>query len=496
MPKERAAGRASATIGRQGCDEALPFCERCVAYGLDCEGYGSKRVAFRNQTQANTVSSKAVVMRAKPHVTISLPSIALPAGQRSLLHDFINGFASSRALSPVQNFYKDEIAPLAMEHEHVRSAILALTAAYTNNHRGAETFKSYQDAVQLFRLSLKDTANRQADLACMFILTWFEILIFDPENWKTHLKAACSLINSCGATLWGSSFGRNLIHSIARLDCQNSISGRAAPILDQKFYQLLELDGGRDVNDSNMDSVAVGACERLYGIIGATIYLNDEWMQSPMVDTEFQTRAFAIIQRLDTWYESLPKELHWSDDNNELSRRSHLQKMILLHYYSIKVHIFHMVDPLRLGLWNDSMVLARRCLLLIRAIGPPSKATQTDYKGDLGVPFAFAVVGVYFDDKEERQWINDYLFELGRDTVWCGYERAMCLRAWWQSSVSGKRLIMSRPKREDAPWDWKPEMGMNVGIVYEDLETGNLGRDSYFLNGSQKELVLLPARQT
>ncbi|RDW61467.1 hypothetical protein BP5796_11359 [Coleophoma crateriformis] len=444
MPKERAAGRANVTIGRQGCDEALPFCERCVAYGLDCEGYGSKRVAFRNQTQANTLSSKAMVMRAKPRVAISLPSIALPAGQRSLLHDFINGFASSRALSPVQNFYKDDIAPLAMEHEHVRSAILALTAAYTNNHRGAETFKSYQDAVQLFRLSLKDTANRQADLACMFILTWFEILIFDPENWKT----------------------------------------------------LLELDGGRDANDSNMDSVAVGACERLYGIVGATIYLNDEWMQSPMVDTEFQTRAFAIIQRLDKWYASLPKELHWSDDNNELSRRSHLQKMILLHYYSIKVHIFHMVDPLRLGLWNDSMVLARRCLLLIRAIGPPSKATQTDYKGDLGVPFAFAVVGVYFDDKEERQWINDYLFELGRDTVWCGYERAMCLRAWWQSSVSGKRLLMSRPKREDAPWDWKPEMGMNVGILYEDLKTGTLGRDSYFLNGSQKDLVLLPARQT
>lgn len=413
--------------------------------------------------------------------------------------------------------------------------------------------------------------------------------MYDPQKWVIHLEALCSLINRSGPSLIQTTFGRRLLHAVARLDCQNALSNRGRPLLDNFWYEILEsdttympimiVDNGDNVGltKADLEAMAVEYCRKLHGLLGAAAFLSYEWTSNtPRVTGDsLRERVLHVLHRLTLWYQSLPITLRWPEDvenspngaemifeadqeqyggcferettfssdvphdtiDRQLRRRSHLQKMILLHYYAIRVHLYHMLDPVRTPrLMQLSINLAQKCLYIIRALDKTfsfptprtediHRATQgikkttttthksthntkpSQYPSDMPVSFVFACIGVVLRDPSQRSWISEYLMQLGREGIWCGYERALCLHAWWKSdnAITGfggeasntrKRLIKSIPRRHEVPngslTTWTPEMGMGVDILYEDLETGETGFDRYRFSGyMQTQLVTM-----
>lgn len=410
--------------------------------------------------------------------------------------------------------------------------------------------------------------------------------MYDPQKWVIHLEALCGLINRSGTSLIQTTFGRRLLHAVARLDCQNALSNRGRPLLDNFWYELLESDTlympitttddgySFGLTETELEAMAVEYCRKLHGLLGAAAFLSYEWTSNtPLVTGDsLRERVLHVLHRLTLWYQSLPIVLRWPEDignsptgtatdqeqrgdyyeretifsrdvphdtiDRQLRRRSHLQKMILLHYYAIRVHLYHMLDPVRTPrLMQLSINLAQKCLYIIRALDNtfsfPAPRTETilratqgskmtataarksthntkpsQYPSDMPVSFVFACIGVVLRDSSQREWISEYLMQLGREGIWCGYERALCLHAWWKSdnsiirfgdedtSNTKKRLIKSIPRRHEVPngslTTWTPEMGMGVDILYENLETGETGFDRYHFSGyTQAQLVTM-----
>jgi hypothetical protein len=325
---------------------------------------------------------------------------------------------------------------------------------------------------------------------------------------------------------------------------------------------ITTVDDGDNIGltEPELEAMAVEYCRKLHGLLGAAAFLSHEWTSNtPRVTGDsLRERVLHVLRRLTLWYHSLPIALRWPEDvdNNptdtdtlfdqehygdiyesetnfsreiahdtidrQLRRRTHLQKMILLHYYAIRVHLYHMLDPVRTPrLMQMSINLAQKCLYIIRSLDstfsfptprPEGLATQakktttnktthntkpSQYPSDMPVSFVFACIGVVLEDPSQREWISEYLMQLGREGIWCGYERALCLHAWWKSdnAITGfgnegsskKRLIKSIPRRHEVPngslTTWTPEMGMGVDILYENLETGETGFDRYHFSG-------------
>ena len=182
--------------------------------------------------------------------------------------------------------------------------------------------------------------------------------------------------------------------------------------------------------------------------------------------------------------------------DRELRGRSHVARAILLQYFAIKVHIYHMLDPVRSPeLMRLSAAMSQMCLRLIRlgAFSSSNSTPSPSHISDMPISFVFAIIGCLMEDEVDRIWVRDYLFQLGREGMWCGYERALCLQAWWKSSqmfapynTGIKRLIKSIPLRDELPLPsskWTPDVGMGVEIIYENIQTGEIGTDRYFLDG-------------
>ncbi|KAE8554832.1 hypothetical protein TMatcc_005624 [Talaromyces marneffei ATCC 18224] len=606
------------------CDETKPFCLRCRQYAVECEGYGVKRVAFRSAKKKNTNKDDDSENSHQPLTTvtgtspfpstsseISSPSLYSPLSnpvilsstpidyhQRRLLNHFLSDFAPLRSLSPLQNIFEEDIAPLALGHHHVRTAIVAVISAlqqgrhstpHPQMRHSVNAFQHYEEAVRLLRQSVdrfekgqelisssqgNSTDDMHACLAAAYLLTWFEVLVYDPQKWVIHLEALCGLINRSGPSLIQTTFGRRLVHAVARLDCQNALSNRGRPLLDNFWYETLESDiiympitvtdnmGYMGFTETGLEAMAVEYCRNLHGLLGAAAFLSYEWTSdTPRVTGDsLRERVLHVLNRLFLWYRSLPIALRWPEDigsnpinietlsgqehfgdfyetettfshedthdinDRQLRRRTHLQKMILLHYYAIRVHLYHILDPVRTPrLMQLSINLAQKCLYIIRALDnnfsfPTSRAedmaTQgkkktsttnktphntkpSQYPSDMPVSFVFACIGVVLRDPSQREWISKYLMQLGREGIWCGYERALCLHAWWRSdnAITGygeetpntKRLIKSIPHRHEVPngslATWTPEMGMGVDILYENLATGETGFDRYHFSG-------------
>lgn len=138
-----------------------------------------------------------------PYSPLSNATIHFPRNvnhhQRTLLKSFICDFAPLRSLSPLQNIFEEDIAPLALEHKHVRTAIVAVTSALQQSHtrasrhhsisQKANAFQHYDEAVRLLRVSVvrfdqanevlsshkTSTEDMYACLAATYLLTWFEV---------------------------------------------------------------------------------------------------------------------------------------------------------------------------------------------------------------------------------------------------------------------------------------------------------------------------------
>jgi hypothetical protein len=398
------------------------------------------------------------------------------------------------------------------------------------------------------------------------------VLVYDPQKWAVHLEALCGLINRSGRSLLETTFGRRLLHAVARLDCQNALSNRGRPLLEYYWYEILESDpvrlspiikkedhGGHstDFTRQELEEMSVEYCMKLHGLLGASAFLSYQWTTNTprVMGDDLRKQVTHVLHRLTLWYQSLPIVLRWPGDvddgdadNNfpcdvpdgiidrQLQRRSHLQKMILLHYYATRVHLYHMLDPVRIPrLMQLSINLSEKCLYIIRSLDDklsfpiyrtnhPTAGTgtgnkthntkQSQFPSDMPVSFVFAVIGVVFRDAPQRKWISEYLMHLGREGIWCGYERALCLHAWWQSddttsaSISAKttttttksetakpftkRLIKSIPLRHQVPNEsLTPDIGMGVDILYEYVETEETGIDHYYFNPAtmQSQLV-------
>lgn len=122
--------------------------------------------------------------------------------QRTLLNRFLSDFAPLRSLSPLQNIFEEDIAPLALSHHHVRTAIVAVISALQQSHgsnpqmrHSVDAFQHYEEAVRLLRQSVdrfeqgkevvisshgSPTDDMNACLAATYLLTWFEV--------RTHSK--------------------------------------------------------------------------------------------------------------------------------------------------------------------------------------------------------------------------------------------------------------------------------------------------------------------
>ncbi|KAH8674121.1 hypothetical protein BX600DRAFT_457043 [Xylariales sp. PMI_506] len=300
---------------------------------------------------------------------------------------------------------------------------------------------------------------------------------------------ACSLINDTADQLWATSSGRRILHSIARLDCSNALSNRGAPMLSASTYTILKASS-YDRDSDNIDVLVDGECMRLHGILGAAAVVSFDWTTGTQPPPEsVYNDATEVLRQLKSWYEDVPEPLRWKEGFDAtdqritlewLSDKSRLFQMLWLHYFAITVHVYHILDPVRSGLWNESVAMAKHCLVLVKNLDLQDGLDNRLYRGDMSPLFVLAVIGVLIEDPEDQLWIHEYLLRQGRDTLWCGYERAACLQAWWRSKGAGKQLIMSQPDRAGTLWGWKPDMGMRVKILYEDLETGKLEFDSHY----------------
>lgn len=277
-----------------------------------------------------------------------------------------------------------------------------------------------------------------------------------------------------------------MIHAVGRLDCANSLSNRATPMLDSEIYQLME-NCWYDRKSSSTEYLLDEACMRLHGIMGRVAELSYSWTNGLKPLQPLQLRAIGVIDRLQRWRDDLPAPLQWeggSEDGGKdyswLDDKSTLFKMLWLHFFTAMVHSYHILESISRQEYNPSVLLARQCLALVKMLDAEATPVRRLYRGDMSVSFVLAVIGVLIDDPLERRWIQQYLTQQGREMLWCGYERASCLRAWWRSIGPGKRLILSQPRRESLSWEWKPEMGMDVRIFYEDLGTKEIQVDEHF----------------
>jgi hypothetical protein len=157
-------------------------------------------------------SPPATILSPSPYSPISNIAVNSPAridsNQRMLLARFLSDFAPLRALSPLQNIFEEDIAPLAVGHDHVRTAIMAVTSALrhkdipststcrTQLYKNAIAFEHYEEAVQLLRRSVDrveqgnevvssklktSTEDIYACLAATYLLTWFEVCLMSTS---------------------------------------------------------------------------------------------------------------------------------------------------------------------------------------------------------------------------------------------------------------------------------------------------------------------------
>lgn len=473
---------------------------------------------------------------------------AFPADEQRLLRVFCADFAPRAAISPLQDVFSLDIAPMAMAvtmagtgagagvgagagtHSHVLAAVLSLSAAHVGGlglgqmdiRRMHGAFSYYDRAVRLLQsVAPASWQENQTYLATIFMLAWFDILVFDPDKWTVHLRMACGLVNQDVDVMWTTASGRRIVHSVARLDCSNALCNRAPPMLCQRAYSLLEQEQEQEARHSNhnrnntddlsLDQQVDAECMRLHGILGRAAHLSYIWtMGRGELDVRVQT--LDVLARLQRWHDQLPAALRWpageagaeetiEDNVNDIDGiydiddidclaawlvdKPPLFKKLWLHYLAITVHLYHILEPVASGLWDASVRLARRCLLLVRICDADGRL----YRGDMSILFVLAVAGVLIDDPTDRAWIQAYLLQHGRETLWCGYERAACLHAWWRSLGAGKRLILSQPDRRGTSLldsnggnnnaGVKVEIKVKVRIVYEDLATRQVQADCH-----------------
>lgn len=169
---------------------------------------GPQKNAQNPQTLIRTRSPSVVTIPSSCSVAVVpiYPSTFTATEQR-LLHIFSADFAPRAAISPLQDVFSLDIAPMVMtaasSHTYVLAAVLSLSAAHvgslenTSGLRLHNAFSYYDKAVRLLQSVSVPTAgeDHQAYLVTIFLLAWFDILVFDPDKWTIHLRMACSLIN-------------------------------------------------------------------------------------------------------------------------------------------------------------------------------------------------------------------------------------------------------------------------------------------------------------
>lgn len=298
-----------------------------------------------------------------------------------------------------------------------------------------------------------------------------------------------------------------MIYAIGRLDYADSLSNRATPMLSHSVYNLLE-NSWYDTLNHSIEVLIDGACTRLTGVFGLVAQLSFEWTNGLENSTPnaLNNQAVDVLNRLEFWKESLPEALQWKTIDNASTRydathqvgwmidKSRLFKMLWLHYFAATIHVYHMLQQMgssvQLPSRESTSIVAYQCLAIIKELDLQSTTGKSYYRGDMSISFVLAVIGVLIDNLEDRSWIYQYLTRQGREMLWCGYERACCLRAWWSSNeIPNRELIASQPVREGISWDWKPEMGMSVRILYKDCTTKSLGADWYYFEDCRPDIA-------
>ena len=153
--------------------------------GIQCEGYGARRVAFRPSNPIPpTKVIKTELKRQKslsPEFLGGIEKALSPSVVKYEDHSLLRRFLDIRSLSPIQKIFEEDIAPLAFNYDHVRTAALALTSALSSGGRDPEAFRHYAESMRLLRQSMEvqfkplDSSDGEASLASMYLLTWFEV---------------------------------------------------------------------------------------------------------------------------------------------------------------------------------------------------------------------------------------------------------------------------------------------------------------------------------
>lgn len=150
-------------------------------------------------------STSSEISSPSPYSPLSNPvllsSTPIDHHQRTLLNHFLSDFAPLRSLSPLQNIFEEDIAPLALGHHHVRTAIVAVISALQQSQsstphpqirHNVNAFQHYEEAVRLLRQSVdrfeqgkevlsthrNSTDDMYACLAAAYLLTWFEVCTY------------------------------------------------------------------------------------------------------------------------------------------------------------------------------------------------------------------------------------------------------------------------------------------------------------------------------
>lgn len=294
-----------------------------------------------------------------------------------------------------------------------------------------------------------------------------------------HLAALANLFNGLDPSqIAHSRFRQVLLSAVARLDVPNTIWRLNPPLLNRSLYELLRSRGQRNAEPQSLDDAAVRAFESLHAIMGQFAGIYADWLRGVLACSEVAAYMLAILEDLDLWHRSLPRDLQLSDGINAASAtpKTPLQCTLLVHYLSSKLFALYVLNP-DCSAPGDTAYpfchqIARNICTLIDGLGPPERRNFTRFRGDVGMILPLSIASMFLHTDAELRWARHWARHAKHEGMWCGRRRSMIMAAWARCQRENTSIRPMHTMIGPDNLHWKPGKSLNVCIMTHDKFEG------------------------
>lgn len=308
-----------------------------------------------------------------------------------------------------------------------------------------------------------------------------------------HLAALANLFNTLDhSQITGSRFRLILLSAVARLDVPNTIWTLNPPLLNRSLYQLLRTRSQRESRSRSMDNTAVYAFEGLHAIMGHFACIYADWLRGILPCSDVAASMLGILEDLNLWHRSLPRELQLSEDINAASAslKTPLQCTLLVHYLSSKLFALYVLNPDCSAPEDTAYPYCHQIALdictLIDGLGPPERRNCTRFRGDVGMLLPLSIASMFLHEDAELRWACHWARHAKHEGMWCGRRRSMIMEAWRRCQRENTSIRPMHTMIGPDNINWKPGKSLNVCIMTHDrLEGRTQAVAMYSINEGQ-----------